>query len=161
MLSLPGPQYIMNCPCLTRSRIQWNLMSMDRDFRCLNLLLASPAAVVLSVWIGVGGCLCPNSSNVVRRIMASCPLKNSPAYSASAADAITLRRILLTAWSGPFGGGGVTGGLLGFCDGSLRKKCPPTRLRAFRTERYDASLWTWRTIPLAWYRILAFGCVAA
>ena len=29
-------------------------MSMDRDFRCLNLLLASPAAVVLSVWIGDG-----------------------------------------------------------------------------------------------------------
>jgi hypothetical protein len=33
----------------------------------------------------------------------------------------------------------------------LQKKWPPTRLRDFASERYDASLWQASTMALAWY----------
>ena len=39
----------------TRSRIQWYLMSMDLERFCLHVLDAIPAAVLLSVYRGVGG----------------------------------------------------------------------------------------------------------
>ena len=43
------------------------------DFSCLGriLLLIIPSAVELSVWIGVGGCLCPSASKMVRAWAAS------------------------------------------------------------------------------------------
>jgi hypothetical protein len=44
-------------PCLTRSRIQWNRMSIARERCCLTELLAIPQAVELSVLIHVGPCV--------------------------------------------------------------------------------------------------------
>jgi hypothetical protein len=59
-------------------------------------------AVVLFVSIGVGGCLCPNFSNVVRRTAASFAfIKTAPIY-ASAAEEITCFRTLLIIKIAPF-----------------------------------------------------------
>jgi hypothetical protein len=63
---------------------------------CLIVPLLYPVAVVLSVSIGVGGCLCPNSSDVFLRTAPSFVLiKTAPIY-ASAAEDITCLRTLLT-----------------------------------------------------------------
>ena len=41
------------------------------------------------------------------------------------------------------------------------KKCPPALLRAFVSERYEASLWPARTILMALYVMTASGWEAA
>ncbi len=51
------------------------------------------------------------------------------------------------------------GGLVGSRGESERMKCPATRDLAWVSEWYDASLWMDRTMPLAWKRTVAFGCV--
>jgi hypothetical protein len=69
---------------------------------CLIVPLLYPVAVVLSVSTGVGGCLCPNSSNVVLRTAPSFAfMKTAPIY-ASAADDITCLSTLLTIKIAPF-----------------------------------------------------------
>jgi hypothetical protein len=50
-------------------------MSTALDLRCLMMSLAMPAAVTLSVCMGVAGWGCPSSSRVVQSVVASCPLK--------------------------------------------------------------------------------------
>ena len=40
-------------------------------------------------------------------------------------------------------------------------KCPHALLLSFVSERYEASLWTARTISLTWYVMTASGCVDA
>ena len=57
------------------------------------MLFTIPTAVVLSTWVGVGGCGCPSSNSVKRMILASCVFKNNAPNSASAADAATNLRI--------------------------------------------------------------------
>jgi hypothetical protein len=64
-------------------------MSMAFVRFCLIVPLLYPVAVVLSVSIGVGGCLCPNSSSVVLRTAPSFALMNTAPISTSAADDIT------------------------------------------------------------------------
>ena len=55
-----------------------------------------------------------------------------------------------------------TAPLLGGNDVLLEiKKCPPTLIRAFVSESYEALLWTARTIPLAWYVRTESKCEAA
>ena len=80
-------------------------MSIDLDLRCHILLFAIPNAVDLSVLIGMGGWMCPNSSKVVLKIMASWPLTKRAPISASAADAITFFMMAQTTCKGPFEGG--------------------------------------------------------
>jgi hypothetical protein len=63
---------------------------------CLILPLLYPVVVVLSVSIGVGGCLCPNSFNVVLRTAPSFALMKTAPISALAAEDITCLRTLLT-----------------------------------------------------------------
>jgi hypothetical protein len=75
---------------------------MDLFLFCLILPLLYPVAVVLSVSIGVGGCLCPNSSNVVLRKAPSFAFMNTAPIYASAADDITCFRTLLTIKMAPF-----------------------------------------------------------
>jgi hypothetical protein len=65
-------------------------------------LLYHVAAVVLSVSIGVGGCLCPNSSNDVRRNAPSFAFMKTTPISASAAEDITCLRTLLMIKIAPF-----------------------------------------------------------
>jgi hypothetical protein len=62
---------------------------------CSIVPLLYPVAVVLSVYIGVGGCLCPNSSNVVLRTAPSLAFIKTAPFSASAADNIMCLRTLL------------------------------------------------------------------
>jgi hypothetical protein len=50
--------------------------------------------------------------------------------------------------------GAMFGGLAVLLD---MKKCPPARLRAFDSERYDALLCPARTMSLAWYVTIASG----
>ena len=59
-----------------------------------------PAAVVLSVRIGVAGCGWPSSSRVIRIELASLQLQNKAANSASAALETTVRRIVHTTCTG-------------------------------------------------------------
>ena len=61
-------------------------MSMDLSSLLAMLLVTTPRAVVFSVCIGVGGCLCPNISNAWRAGIASCQLMNRAPSSASAAE---------------------------------------------------------------------------
>ena len=53
------------------------------------LLVTTPCAVVLYVYIDVGGCVCPISSRAWRAGMASLQLMKSAPSSASAADDMT------------------------------------------------------------------------
>ena len=113
------------------------------------LLFTTPNAVVLSIWIGVGGCLCPISSSNCRCGMASCELIKSAASSASAADDITARMICEVVCIAPL--------FVGNSSFSDKKKWPPARLRAFVSERYDASLCAVSTMLLALYVTIASG----
>jgi hypothetical protein len=69
---------------------------------CFIVPLLYPVAVVLSVSIGVGGCLCPNSSNVVLRTAPSLAFIKTAPISASAAEDITFLRTLLMIKIAPF-----------------------------------------------------------
>ncbi len=95
-------------------------MSIDLDLLCLMVLLVIPAAVELSVLMGVGGCGCPISSKIVLSIITSCPFTNNAPISASAADAMTCFIIELTACNGPFKGGVEAGDFVGSADSELR-----------------------------------------
>ena len=85
------------------------------------VLLTTPAAVVLSVWMGVIGCFHPISSNVRRIGTSSFAVTNRAPISASAADDITNLMIFAT----------VRTGLFHFGSGSFsyKKMWSPARLR--------------------------------
>ena len=53
------------------------------------VLFTIPTAVVLSMWIGVCGCGCPNLERASRTILASFVLRNNAPSSASAAEDAT------------------------------------------------------------------------
>ena len=69
------------------------------------VLFTTPHAVELSTWIGVGGCLCPNSSSRCRIGTASRALMYSAPSSASAADDMTALMIWETVNTAPLFGG--------------------------------------------------------
>ena len=110
--------------CCSWSRSQKYLISIARERCRLMVLLTIPTAVVLSMWIGIGGCGCPSSSKVSRKIFASCAFKNSAPSSASAADAATHFSTVARERMAPFN-------LMGSPSrgNEPRKKCPPARLR--------------------------------
>ena len=83
-------------------------MSMAFDLFCFRLLFAKASAVVLSNYIGVGGCGCPISCNQVLIGTSSWPLIYVAQISASAADPITLLIIFHKVWMGPLRGGGLS-----------------------------------------------------
>ena len=66
-------------------------MSMAFVRLILIVELAKPTAVELSVCIGVGGCGCPSSCNVIRSGTEVWQLWKTPPISASAAEAMILR----------------------------------------------------------------------
>ncbi len=85
----PGRQYILNCTCALRSRNRRNCMSIALVcFGCI-LLLITPSAVLLLVWISVFGWGCPISSRICPRYTASFALSYNAPSSASAAEDIT------------------------------------------------------------------------
>ena len=96
------------------------------------LLVTTPFAVVLSVFIGVGGCVCPIYSIYWRDGMSFLQFMKSAFSSASAADDMTALIILAKVNTSPFLGGNAV-----FFD---MKKCPPDLLLVFFLERYKALL---------------------
>jgi hypothetical protein len=63
---------------------------------CSIVKLMYPVAVVFSVSNGVGGCGCPNSSNVVRRTASSLEfIKTAPISAYAAKDITSLRTVLM------------------------------------------------------------------
>ena len=64
-------------------------ISIALDLCLLIVLLTMLTAVVLSTWMGVGGCGCPSLCKIWRITLASWAFRNSAPSSASAADAAT------------------------------------------------------------------------
>ena len=64
-------------------------MSVDLVAFVWRFFVTNPNAVVLSVWVGIGGCLWPIPSAVVRAGIACCELIYSAPISASADEVIT------------------------------------------------------------------------
>ena len=97
-------------------------MSIARLLRCLTVLMIISCAVVLSVWIGVGGCWWPRSIRICLIISAFFALMKTPAILASADDNITCNKIEHSLKIGPFSGGSIVGGFEGSDYSVLRKK---------------------------------------
>jgi hypothetical protein len=96
-------------------------MSIACDHFWVIVLIARPCAVELSNCIGVAGCGCPISVNVIRRMVPSFSLVNCAQISASAADDITFLMIPVCASAPPLLSTSGVPGLL------PKKKCPPLR----------------------------------
>ena len=141
-VGLPRPPINLNCPCASWSRNQWKRISIAFIRLGCILLLMTPSAVELSVWIGVRGCGCPSLASICRKHTASFALRNSAPNSTSAADDITALIIVPMVRIAP---------LLGrLSTSSDRGKCPPTQLPKCVLLQYPASLWTANIILLAW-----------
>ena len=78
---------------------------MDLLFRWMMVLLMTPAAVELSVWIGDGGCFQPISINVWRMRTIYLDVMYSAPSSASAAEDMTNLMIWEILRIGPFHSG--------------------------------------------------------
>ena len=94
------------------------------------LLVTNPIDVVLSVYIGVGGCLCPISSSAWRDGMPSRQLMKRAPSSASAAEDMMALMICVMMMTAPLFS--VMAELLDM------KKCPTALLSDFVSERYEA-----------------------
>ena len=102
-------------------------MSIDLSCLIAMLLVTTLSAVVLSVCIGVGGCLCPIVSNVCRDGIASLQLIKRDPNSASADEDMTAFMICEMARTDPLFGGTA--------ELSDMKKFPSSLLLAFDSER--------------------------
>ena len=91
------------------------------------MLLTMPSAVELSIWMGIGGCVCPSSSSRLRSGMASSALMYRAPSSASAAEDMTDLMICAIVSIAP-----LFRGTLLF---SKSKKWLPARLQALVSER--------------------------
>ena len=117
-------------------------MFIDFNRLLAMLLVTNPCAVVLSVCIGVGGCLCPISLRAWRAGMASRRFMKSALSLASAAEDMTDLMILATVETHL-----LVVGYLALLD---KKKWAPALLLALDSERYEESLWPASTMILAW-----------
>ena len=102
-------------------------MSIDLSRFLAMLLVTNPSTVVLSFYIGVGGCLCPIVSNAWRAGIASLQLIKRAPNSASAAEYMTAFMICEMVRTDPLFGGAA--------ESSDMKKFPPALLLAFYSDR--------------------------
>ena len=115
---------------------------MALDFCRLIMLLIMPTTVILSMKIGVvGGCGCPSSLRVSRRIFASFALRKMAPSSDAAADEATNFKISRSVCMAPFN----TIGLPPIGNKS-KKKYPPSRMRDLGTVKYYTSECMFRII---------------
>ena len=98
-------------------------MSMDFVYFGWILLLITTSAVELSIWIGVRGCLCPNSLRIIRMHAASLAAINREPSSALASNEIKFLMICEMTSMAPLFGGDVV-----FFD---KKKIPLARLSEY------------------------------
>ncbi len=82
---------------------------MSMALVCLGCTLPfmTASVIALSVCIGVGGCLCPNSSSMILMYIASCAIMYSPARSASVVDDMTFLMMYAMFSTAPLFGGMV------------------------------------------------------
>ncbi len=78
-------------------------IALERRWRMVSL--AIPTSHILSVFIGVAGCGWPMSWRVVRSMARTFPLRKVKPSSASAAEDMTVRIMLLGVWIAPLCGG--------------------------------------------------------
>ena len=91
------------------------------------MLVRTPCAVELSVWIGVRGCGWPISLRVVLTGTANFALMNiAPSLASATDDIATFQDCSIISWD-----------IVVAC----HEEMSPALLRAFGWERYDASLW--------------------
>ena len=88
-------------------------MSIALDLRWTTVSVIMPTAHLLSNCIGVGPCLCPISSSVVRMGTASLALMKPEPVSDSWTEDMTASNILLLTRTGALSGGGGSLGLIG------------------------------------------------
>ena len=117
------------------------------------VLVTTPCVVVFSVCVGVSGCVCPISSRAWSDGMDYLQFMNISPSSASAYDCMTSLMILAIVNTDAFL---VSNSVLLDIN-----KFPLALILGCFSEMCEASLWTARTIPLAWYVIMAYGWVAA
>ena len=129
------------------------VIALDLVLFCV--LFTIPTHVLLSMWMGVGGCGWPNSWRVSLIIFASWALKNKAPNSASAAEAATNFKMVQSTWIAPL----ILMGWLSW-GMSARKKYPPALERALLALWKEASKWTFSTILEALYLMMASGLVA-
>ncbi len=87
--------------CVLPSNSQKYCISIGHNHCCLIVLLTMPTVVVLSMWIGVGGCGWPSLARISQRTLASCALRNRAPNSTSAAEAATSLSIVHVMWIVP------------------------------------------------------------
>ena len=90
------------------------------------MLLTIPAVVVLSIWIGVGGCMWPNSMRANLMTFSALALRNKAPNSASDEEDATNFRTEHSEYMSPLS---VMG--LFFSGIEPKKKFPPAQLCAF------------------------------
>ncbi len=97
---------------------------MSMALVCLGCTLPfmTASAIALSVCIGVGGCLCPNSSSMILMYTALRTIMYSPTSSTLVANDMTFLMMCAMFSTAPFFGGMVVS--------FDRKKCPPALLHA-------------------------------
>ena len=108
------------------------------------MLLTIPTVVVLSMCIGVGGCIWPNSVRAILITLASLAFRNKAPNSASAAEDATNFRTVQSEWMGPLSLMGVL-----YFGRDPKKKCLPAHFRAFGEVKYEASECTFNTMSEA------------
>ena len=120
---------------------------------CLFIALFTiPTAVVLSMWIGVGGWVWPSSWSIRRMIRASWVLiKSAPNYASAADDATSFNMVHVMAM---LPSSLIFSPLRGMLP---KKKRPPDLLLPWDAVMYDASEWMLSTISDALNWMIAFG----
>ena len=124
-----------------QQRSQWNLISVDLVRLVTIVLLVTPKAVELSVWMGYYPWGHFIYMSVWRRGTMSLVVIKIAASSASAAEEMINLIIWMMVIMGLF--------YLGLGSSSERKMCAPERLRALEKLRYAASDWGARRMSLA------------
>ena len=113
------------------------------------LLVNTPSAVVLLLFISVGDCLWPISLSACHAWMDSRQLiKRAPILASSAEDMTDLIVFVMVMMAPLFSG------MAELLD---MKKCLPALLHYFPPNGYEASLWSSRTMLLALYVMIASG----
>ena len=110
-----------------RQQSQCSFMSINLSPLLEMLLVTTPSAVVLSFFIGVGGCSWPIVSNAWRAGIASLQLMKRAPNSASAAEYMTAFMICEMLRTDPLFGGTA--------ESSYMKKFPPVLLLALDSDR--------------------------
>ena len=131
-------------------------MSVDFDIFWLIVSFSIPTAVELLVVIGVDSLwVHPISYNVFRSSLAYLMLAKISTSSASTTDDTTFLIIAAIERS-------TLLFMLGFVEFNYfpKNNFPPTCLLSLIAERYEASLWTFKSICLPWNLIFELGCVA-